>query len=138
MFAALNGSEAEYLLVGGYAVAFHGQPRYTKDLDLWVNPTEPNARRVFRALREFGAPMADLTEAELARPGLIFQMGMPPNRIDVLTSIEGVAFQEAWAERLQTTYGDQSVPVIGLRHLIRNKRAVGRPQDLLDADLLSS
>jgi hypothetical protein len=137
LFAALNAAEARYLLVGGYAVAYHGRPRYTKDLDVWVEASSDNALRVLAALREFGAPLAGLGAEDLARPGLIFQMGLPPNRIDLLTGIDGVEFADAWPSRDETIYGDQRVPVIGKQHLIRNKRASGRPQDLLDADSLA-
>ena len=132
LFAALNDAGAKYLLVGGYAVAFHGQPRFTKDLDIWVEASVENASRVFAALKTFGAPLENLTPTDLAQPELIFQIGVPPNRIDVLTSIDGVTFAEAWDAREQTTYGDQTVPVIGRTHLIQNKRASGRPQDLVD------
>lgn len=136
LFAALNAAGAEYLLVGGYAVAVHAQPRFTKDLDVWVAPTAVNAGRVFTALRTFGAPLQEVAERDLATPGLVFQMGVPPNRVDVLTSIDGVEFAEAWEARGATRYGDQDVPVIGREHLIRNKRASGRPQDLVDAAVL--
>jgi len=132
LFAALNDAGVKYLLIGGYAVAFHSQPRFTKDLDIWVEATVENADRVFAALKTFGAPLANLTSADLTQPDLIFQIGVPPNRIDVLTSIDGVMFTEAWNAHEQTTYGDQSVPVINRTHLIQNKRASGRPQDLLD------
>jgi hypothetical protein len=136
LFAALNGAAARYLLVGGYAVSFHAQPRFTKDLDVWVEPTDENAILVHGALVVFGAPLSDLSTADLARPGLIFQMGMPPNRVDILTSIDGVSFAPAWNGRVQTTYGDQAVPVIGLADLIRNKETSGRPQDMLDVQHL--
>lgn len=136
LFASLNDAGAEYLLVGGYAFAVHAHPRFTKDLDVWVNPTPDNAARVLRALRAFGAPLHGLSQEDLARPGLVFQIGVPPNRIDVITGIDGVDFDEAWPARLPTDYGDQAVPVIGRTHLIRNKRATGRPQDQLDADVL--
>jgi len=136
LFAALNGAGAEYLLVGGYALAVHAVPRFTKDLDVWVRPTPDNARRVFGALREFGAPLGDLGESELSSPGIVFQIGVPPNRIDILTAIDGVEFEAAWPGRLETTYGALPVHVLGKRELIVNKRASGRPQDLLDADLL--
>ena len=136
LFAELNAVEARYLLVGGYAVAFHAQPRFTKDLDVWTDPEPTNAARVHEALRKFGAPLQELSVADLARPGLLFQIGVPPNRIDVLTGIDGVAFAEAWPARVETTYGDQPVPVIGRADLIRNKRASGRPQDLIDLGLL--
>ena len=88
------------------------------------------------ALERFGAPLHDLGATDLATPGIVFQMGVPPNRIDVLTAIDGVAFAEAWPERAETVYGDVKVPVIGRRHLVENKRASGRPQDLVDADAL--
>jgi hypothetical protein len=136
LFASLNDAGTEYLLVGGYAFAVHAHPRFTKDLDVWVNPTPENAARVMRALRAFGAPLQGLTAHDLARPDLIFQIGVPPNRIDVVTGIDGVDFAEAWPARVSTSYGDQAVPAIGRAHLIRNKRASGRPQDLLDADVL--
>jgi hypothetical protein len=136
LFAALSAASVEYLLVGGYALAFHSAPRFTKDLDVWVNPTRENARRVLLALRSFGAPLGDLGEADLATPAIVFQIGVPPNRIDVLTSIDGVGFDDAWPERVETTYGDVAVPVISRRHLVQNKRASGRPQDVVDADAL--
>jgi hypothetical protein len=133
LFAALNDADARYLLVGGYALAFHGHPRFTKDLDVWVEPTATNAGRVHAALADFGAPLHDLTPGDLTREGLVFQIGLPPNRIDVLTSIDGVAFAQAWEQRETTRYGRSSVPVLGRRQLIVNKRATGRPQDLIDA-----
>lgn len=138
LFAALNAAEARYLLVGGYAVAFHAQPRFTKDLDVWTEPTPDNAARVLAALRAFGAPTGALTVQDLARPGIVFQMGVPPNRIDVVTAIDGVSFAEAWPRRSSTTYGEQPVPVIGKADLVRNKRASGRPQDLLDVASLEA
>jgi len=128
LFAALNAEGAEYLLVGGYALAVHAAPRYTRDLDVWVSPTPENSARVHRALARFGAPMAELQPGDLASPGLIFQIGVAPVRIDVLTGIDGVTFAEAWPERTGTTYGGNAVPVISRRHLAQNKRASGRPQ----------
>jgi hypothetical protein len=138
LFAALNAAGARYLLVGGYAVAFHAQPRFTKDLDVWTDPLSANATLVHEALRRFGAPLGELTPDDLARSGTIFQIGVPPNRIDILTAIDGVGFDEAWTDRVLTTYGDQSVPVIGRLHLVQNKRASGRPQDLLDLEILET
>lgn len=136
LFAALNGAGARYLLVGGYALAFHGHPRFTKDLDVWVEAESENALRVHAALREFGAPLHDLSPEDLTRAGLVFQIGVPPNRIDILTSIDGVGFGDAWSERAMTRYGESAVPVLGRRQLIANKRATGRAQDLLDAEVL--
>jgi hypothetical protein len=136
LFAALNAASARYLLVGGYAVAFHAQPRFTKDLDVWADCDPVNAQRVYHALQLFGAPLQQLAVDDLERAGTIFQIGVPPNRIDIVTAVDGVSFAEAWPDRAETRYGDQAVPVIGRRHLVQNKRASGRPQDLLDLEIL--
>ena len=136
LFAAFNAARVRYLLVGGYALAFYGKPRFTRDLDVWIEPDADNAERAYRALEVFGAPLTEVTARDLEGPGLVFQIGVAPNRIDVLTSIDGVTFGEAWPDRQQTRYSDQQVPVISRKHLIQNKRATGRPQDVLDvADL---
>lgn len=132
MLAALSAAGADFLVVGAYAVAVHGRPRATGDLDLWVRPTVDNASRVWQALATFGAPLSQLTEADLARPDLIFQIGVPPARIDVLTGVSGVTFDEAWPRRAMVMVSGRSVPVIGREDLIRNKKASGRPRDLAD------
>ena len=137
LFAALNDARAEFLVVGGYALAVHGHPRFTKDLEVWVRANADNAQKVWSALDAFGAPMSSLTLQDLSAPGIVFQMGLPPNRIDVLTGIDGVDFQSAWDHKLSSNYGDQAVMVIGLEDLIKNKQATGRPQDALDAQTLS-
>jgi hypothetical protein len=136
LFAALNAEGAEYLLVGGYAMAVHDAPRFTKDLEVWVNPSASNPPRVHAALRRFGASLGELTMEDLATPGIVFQIGVQPNRIDLLTTIDGVTFEEAWPDRLESTYGAEPVHVIGRRHLVQSKRSTGRAQDQLDADLL--
>ena len=136
LFAALNDAGARYLLVGGYALAVHSVPRFTKDLDVWTDPTPENARLVIEALCKFGAPTTSLEEADLARAGIVVQIGVAPNRIDIITAIDGVVFADAWPARMTARYGDQSIGVIGRAHLIANKRATGRRQDLLDAELL--
>ena len=136
LLSALCEAGARFLIVGAYAVSFHAEPRATGDLDIWVAPTAENARKVLAALRRFGAPLHDLTEDDLARPDVVFQIGLPPRRIDVLTSITAVGFDDAWAGRVEVTYGPVRCPVIGREALIRNKRALGRPKDLLDVDLL--
>ena len=132
LFAAFNAARVRYLLVGGYALAFHGRPRFTRDLDIWLEPDARNAERAYGALGVFGAPLTELEPRDLERPGLVFQIGVAPNRIDVLTAIDGVTFGDAWSDRQETRYSDQPVPVISRTHLILNKRATGRPQDLLD------
>jgi hypothetical protein len=132
MLSALRDAGAEYLVVGAHALAAHGRPRATGDLDLWVRPTPANARRVYTALQSFGAPLQDLKVDELASPDLVFQIGVPPARIDVLTSVSGLTFDEAWPDRLTIRIEQVDVPVIGREALIRNKRAAGRPRDVAD------
>jgi hypothetical protein len=132
------GEGVEFLVVGGYALAAHRLPRATKDLDLWVRPSPDNAVRVLRALDRFGAPRHGLTAADLEADGTIYQVGVPPNRVDVITTVDGVEFAAAWHERAEIDVDGIHIPVIGRGHLIVNKRTVGRPQDLVDADLLES
>jgi hypothetical protein len=136
LFAALNAVDAEYLVVGALALAAHGHVRATKDLDVWVEASPENAERVFRALAAFGDPLDDLTVKDLASSDLIFQIGVPPLRIDIITSIDDVEFVDAWPERVSSEYADQPVNVMSRRHLIRNKKAVGRLQDLADVEAL--
>jgi len=133
---ALLDARAEFLLVGAHAMAVHGAPRATGDLDVFVKPSEPNASRVVAALVEFGAPLQahGVTEADFATPGLVYQVGLPPRRIDVLNEISGVTFEEALADHVAATVGALSIPVIGRAALIRNKRATGRKKDEVDAE----
>ncbi len=136
MLSALVEAQAEFLVVGAHALAAHGVPRATGYLDIWVRGDEKNAGRVLRALEAFGAPLYDLTREDLARPGTVFQIGVAPSRIDILTSISGVGFDEAWPYRVTIDIGGLAVPVLGKREFVANKRAVGRPRDLSDLDLL--
>jgi hypothetical protein len=133
MLSALSEEGVEYLLVGAYALAVHGVPRATGDIDVWVRPTPGNARRVLAALRRFGAPVAELTERDLVTPGTVFQIGVAPRRIDVLSSIDAVEFDEAWARRYTVHVEGVEVTVLSREHLVRNKKATGRPQDVADA-----
>ena len=128
----LSAAEARFLVVGAFAVAIHARPRTTGDLDLWIEPTVENAARVYRALRAFGAPLTDLSEVELAQPEIVYQIGVVPRRIDLITSLTGLTFAEAWATRVPGKLGDFGCDFIGRDALIRNKRAVGRPRDLAD------
>jgi hypothetical protein len=123
----------EYLVVGGYAVAFHATPRATKDLDLWVGGSPANLEKVARALEAFGAPAGTVRDARKLGSTEVLFFGLPPLRIDVLRSIDGVEFSTAYGTRSAARIGDLEVSVIGLEDLIRNKRASGRPQDLVDA-----
>ena len=136
LFAALNAAGAEYLVVGAHALAAHGHVRATKDLDVWIRASPENASRVYRALGSFGAPPHGLSVEDLAGPDLIFQIGVPPVRIDIITSIDGVEFDSAWRERMPSEYADQRVHVLSRRHLIENKKASGRLQDLADVEFL--
>jgi hypothetical protein len=136
LLTALNAADARYLLVGGHAVGFHGVPRATKDVDVWVEASLDNAARVLAALRAFGAPMSGLSEADLSTPGQGFRMGMPPFRIELLTEVSGVRFADAWSRRLRAEIEGVSLWVIGLTDLLDNKRAAARPRDLADVHAL--
>ena len=122
----------EYLLVGAYALAAHGYPRATGDIDLWIRPERENAERVMRALARFGAPLTGVKISDFAEPGIVFQMGIAPRRIDVLTVIDGVTFEPAWQAREEIEIEGITVPVISRFHLTQNKRAAGRPKDRAD------
>lgn len=132
MLSALSAAGTEYLVVGAHALALHARPRATGDLDIWLHGTPENAERAWLALREFGAPLAQIRREDLSTPGVVFQLGVVPNRIDLLTSVTGLDFAGAWSRRSSLDIGDLSVPVLGKADLIINKRAVGRPQDLVD------
>jgi hypothetical protein len=137
LLSALLAANARFLVIGAYAVGIHGRPRATKDIDVWIDASPENARRVIAALRAFGAPLGDLVASDLEAPGTGFKMGVPPRRIDVLTKIEGLSFEQAWPNRLQASFSETVMcPVIGLDDLITNKRAAGRPQDLADVAAL--
>ncbi len=127
----LNRHQAKYLIVGGYAVMKYTEPFFTKDMDIWVEPTRENADRTYRALVEFGAPMSDLTVDDLTQPHIVFQFGMAPARIDVMTSIDAVAFSEAWEQRVSALLGDIPISIISLQHLKLNKLAANRDNDKL-------
>jgi hypothetical protein len=132
LLAALSAEGAEFLIVGGYAVMFFTEPRYTKDIDVWVRPTRENGAKVLAAIKKFGGPSFGMTPAKLAHPGWILQLGVPPNRIDILNDLKGLDFESAWKNRVPTTFGGVKVFMLGLDDLVRNKTAVGRPMDLID------
>lgn len=136
MLSALTEEEVEFLVVGAYAMAAHGVPRATGDLDFWVRRSEENARRLIRALVAFGAPTEEISPGDFLSRDLVFQIGVEPNRIDFLTNVDGVEFEEAWPNRTVAEVEGIDVPVIGLDDLIRNKRAVGRTRDLADIEAL--
>src|SRR5262249_24691690 len=138
LLSALCAEKARFMVVGAYAVAVHGRPRTTKDIDVWIEASPDSAARVMRALRAFGSPVGDLREEELHTEGTGFHMGVPPRRIDILTKIDGVAFADAYPRHIETTFADGLVcPVIGIDDLIANKHAAARPQDIADVDALT-
>jgi hypothetical protein len=132
-----NNNGVKYLVIGGYAVIQHTEPRFTKDLDLWISTDTANAKAVYKSLKEFGAPLTGLTEADFSEEGYFYQMGVPPVRIDILMGIPGLQFSEAWERRIEVDFEDLPVTFISREDLITSKRASGRPQDLIDANLLS-
>lgn len=139
LLSLLNDNKVEYLVVGGYAVSFHAQPRATKDLDIFVKPDAGNAGALFRALKQFDAPLAGLTAADFIERGNFFRMGVPPVMVDILPDISGVEFDAAWTRRVEVTIDAQAslkAPFISADDLIAAKVAAGRPQDLADVDAL--
>ena len=137
LLSLFNAYQIKYLVVGGYAVIKYTEPRYTKDLDLWVKADQENAAAVFQALLEFGAPLEGMTKDDFAHEGYFYQMGIPPVRVDILMSIKGLTFKEAWARRVEVDFDGILAPFISKQDLITTKRASGRPQDLIDVELLS-
>lgn len=132
MFSALNAHNARFLVVGGYAVIFHTEPRYTKDMDIWVDRDRRNATRVYRALMEFGAPLEGITIDDLATPGMIVQIGVEPVRIDIMTSTGDGDFNNCYQRADQTTFDGIPVRILSIDDLIRSKSSADRPQDRID------
>ena len=132
-----NTHNVKYLVIGGYAVVQYAEPRFTKDLDVLISTDTVNAEAVYNALREFGAPLAGLTPKDFSEEGFFFQMGVPPIRVDVLMGIPGINFEDCWGRRMEVDFDGLKVVFISKNDLIASKRAAGRPQDLIDADLLS-
>ena len=138
LLSELLDGDVRFLVVGAYAMAVHGVPRATGDIDVWINPEPSNAERAWTALQRFGAPIEALgvTLEDLLTPGMVVQIGQPPRRIDLLTEVSGLDFEDAWGNRLMHSFGVREVPFLGRDDLIRNKRASGRPKDLADLEIL--
>jgi hypothetical protein len=134
LLRAFAAADVRFLVVGAYALALHGRPRATGDLDVWVDPNPENAAKVMRALATFGAPLADISVEDFSRPGVTYQIGVPPGRIDILTELTGLTFAEAWPDRLRRSFGEVEADFIGRDAFIRNKRATGRAKDLGDIE----
>ncbi|MCK5328095.1 MAG: hypothetical protein KAR36_05780 [Candidatus Latescibacteria bacterium] len=136
LLALFNAHQVEYMIVGGYALAFHGAPRYTGDIDIFVGATSENARRILTALDEFGFGSLGLTVEDFESPDNVVQLGVPPVRIDLITSITGVSWEDALSDCVDGKYGELPVKYIGLDRFISNKRATGRKKDLSDLEAL--
>ncbi|MCI0563000.1 MAG: hypothetical protein MN733_31370, partial [Nitrososphaera sp.] len=136
LLRSFNRHKVRYCIVGAFAVAFHVRPRYTKDMDILVEPSLENGRKIVAALKDFGFGVLKVTAEDFVRTGRFIQLGYEPVRIDLLTSIEGCSFEEVWAHRIQGRYGRQRVWFIGQKELIRNKARSGRPQDEVDIKTL--
>lgn len=134
----LNKHDIEYLIVGGYAVGVHGHPRYTGDLDVWINPTMENAKKMVDVLDDFGFSSFNLTEADFVQAGNVIQMGYPPFRIDILTKIDGVEFADCYPNRTVIQYDEVTLNIIGINELRKNKQSSGRLKDLDDLMNLNS
>jgi hypothetical protein len=134
LLRAFIAADVRFLIVGAYALALHGRPRATGDLDIWIDATPDNAARVMQALQEFGAPLNDITLKDFSTPGVVYQIGVPPARIDILTDLTGLTFDEAWHGRQHVPFGEVNVDFIGRAAFLKNKRATGRPKDLGDIE----
>jgi predicted nucleotidyltransferase len=136
LLALFNAHTVEYIIVGGYALAFHGAPRYTGDIDIYVKPDDKNAAAIMAALEEFGFGSVGLSAEDFGRPGQVIQLGVPPVRVDIITSIAGVSWGEAFSNRVSGKYGDIQVHYIGREQFIINKKTIGRKKDLADLEAL--
>jgi hypothetical protein len=134
LLRAFVAADVRFLIVGAYALALHGRPRATGDLDVWIDATPENAARVMSALAAFGAPLRDISVDDFSREGVTYQIGVAPGRIDILTQLTGLTFTEAWPDRMRRPFGDVDVDFIGRAAFIRNKRATGRAKDLGDIE----
>jgi hypothetical protein len=138
LLALFNEKKVKALIVGGYAFVYHARPRTTKDVDIWVEPVPDNVQRLLEALDEFGFGSVGLKPEDFLAPGRFVQLGYPPHRIDLMTSLKGVDFEDAWESRVEDDLGEVKVSILGIAELIRNKKAVGRPQDQADVAVLES
>lgn len=136
LLRSFGAHSVRFMVVGAYALGVHGRPRATGDLDLWIDATPENATRVWAALQMFGAPLAGLSPDDLSTPGLVYQIGVPPGRVDILTQLSGLVFADAWLSRVRAPFGPIEVDVIGRDAFIRNKLATGRDKDRIDVESL--
>ena len=138
LFKVLNEEHVDYLIVGAHAVIYYTEPRYTKDIDVWVAPTEDNAKKTWKALAQFGAPLANISIDDFTNEDLVYQIGLAPNRIDILMGISGLEFKEAHKNRVESTYAGEKIYLLSKSDLIKAKRASNRKQDQLDLEKLQN
>lgn len=138
MLSELVENDVKFLIIGAYALAVHGYPRATGDMDIWIRPKNDNARRTYSALASFGAPLSGISIDDLSSSDVVFQIGVEPSRIDILTTISGVEFDDAWERRMKIEIEGLDIAVISRVDLITNKRSVGRAKDLADIEDLES
>lgn len=138
LFKTLNKYKVQYLVVGAYAVGYYAEPRFTKDLDIWVNPDNKNVPRVYKALKEFGAPLKGVEIQDFSNKKMFYQIGVAPVRIDIITGLGPLKFDVAWKNRRKTKYAGISINIIGLKDLIKSKKIYRRKQDILDIEKLES
>ncbi len=132
----LNARGIRYVVVGTHALIYYTEPRFTKDMDIWIEPTQENAAKIFEALKAFGAPLQGIKIEDFANPQNIYQIGVSPSRIDIIMGISGVKFPTAWRNKKHVKYGDVQINILSAEDLLRNKKASGRPQDLADVSML--
>ena len=132
LFKTLKEYKVQYLVVGAYAVIYYTEPRYTKDLDIWVNPTSKNAESLWKALSKFGAPLKNVSIDDFCNPDLVYQIGIEPNRIDILMGIKGINFISAWKQRKRSKYDNIPMNIMHIKDLIQAKKKAGRKQDIID------
>lgn len=132
----LNKHKARYLIVGAYAVIYYTEPRYSKDIDIWIEPKKENAKKVFAALKEFGAPLRGMSEEDFAKKTQIYQMGVAPVRVDIIMGVGDLEFAAAWKYKVKASLENIKVNIIGREQLIQIKKKVSRPSDLLDIEVL--
>lgn len=132
LFKLLYDNEVKYLVVGAYAVIYYAEPRYTKDLDIWIEPTLENAKRLWKVLTVFGAPLKNISVEDFCNRELVYQIGIAPNRIDIIMDVSGVDFSSAWGKRVTSSYDKEPIYIIDIEDLIRAKKATNREQDRID------
>lgn len=138
LFRILNKHKVKFLVVGAYAVIYYTEPRYTKDMDIWVKPDENNARKIYNALKEFGAPLKDVTPEDFANKNMVYQIGIEPVRIDIIMGTGDIKFNSAWKNRTRSKYGDTPINIMGRKELVITKKKANRPQDRIDLNVLTA